>query len=290
MTNEHGWNGDIYCDEKTLDKPLHWRKPRRIFVNSMSDTFHEKVPFEFQAKIFDIIGKCHQHTFQILTKRVDNMCAFLNRYYDDPAYDNAPKNYKHCWLGVTCENQKTADERIPILLQIPAAVRFVSIEPMLGPIELRCIIGDPRRRCVYDCLRGTVAVQNNVVKDPVCGSIDWVIVGGESGPNARPMHPDWVRGIRDQCIAVKVPFFFKQWGKWEIANKENAARNGYVVTESRQGFLPPYNHKKFISINTDGSFYQDNPQPNSVSMARVGKKKAGCILDGQEWKQYPKGE
>jgi len=273
------WSGEIALRYDQLDKPLHWKEPRRIFLCSMSDLFHEKVPFSFTDKIFDVMYKCPRHTFLILTKRPKQALSFVGEKGE--YWFTLPNVH----FGISISNQAEADEKIPILLQIPAAVRWLSIEPMLGAIDLRCVIVGPRRRCVFDCLRGTAASEIGVIKETVCGTINSVIVGGESGPGARPMHPDWPRNIRDQCVAANVPFYFKQWGAWEIANKENATRNGYVVTESRQGFLTPYNKKKFVNLNGDGSYYRDNPQPNSIAMARVGKKKAGCILDGKIWKQ-----
>ena len=155
-----------------LEEPMRWRKSSMVFVCSMGDLFHDDVPDDFIHRVFATIGQCPQHTFIILTKRPKRMKAFIEDYY---AYES-PTNV---WLGVTTENQEMADRRIPILLQIPAVVRFVSVEPMLGPVDLA---------------RG-------------CEKIDWVICGGETGPNARPMHPDWVRSLRDQCQSAGVPFF-----------------------------------------------------------------------------------
>lgn len=206
--NTNKWSGEIFCrDKKTLEIPLHWRKPRRIFVCSMGDLFHEAVPFEYVEKVLRVIERCKQHTFQMLTKRPKIAYDFFGG--TSGAGLSAPP-LSNLWLGVSVENQKAADERIPILLQIPAAVRFVSVEPMLGPVELRCIIGDPRRRCVYDCLRGTVATEAGVIEDKVCGSIDWVIIGCESGPKRRECKLEWVRDLVEQCKAANVPVFVKQ--------------------------------------------------------------------------------
>ncbi|MBI4202541.1 MAG: phage Gp37/Gp68 family protein [Chloroflexi bacterium] len=160
-----------------LTAPLHWRQPSYIFVNSMSDLFHSgKVPYTFVDEVFDVIRRCPQHTFQILTKRPSRMLR-----YPGPWPANA-------WAGVSVESQRYA-WRIDVLRKVPAAVRFLSIEPLIGPIA-----------------------------DLNLHDIHWVIVGGESGPGHRPIDPCWVRTIRDQCIAQKVPFFFKQWGgltpKW----------------------------------------------------------------------------
>ena len=166
-----------------LQYPLYWKKPRRIFVNSMSDLFHEDVSFEFIFKVLSIIESCPQHIFQVLTKRPKRIMAFMHwlRYNTEPRGYGLPDNL---WLGVTAENQAAADERIPQLLTIPAKIHFVSCEPLLSAINISRY---------YD-------------------GIDWLIVGGETGPDARPMDPDWVRLLRDR-FADKA-FFFKQWGAY----------------------------------------------------------------------------
>ncbi len=156
-----------------LDKPLRWKRPRRIFVNSMSDLFHEDVPFEYIDKVFDVIRQCKQHVFQILTKRAKRMEQWKLRSHG--CLDNV-------WLGVSAENQKYFNERTPHLLRTEAWIRFVSLEPLLGPIDVSALIK----------------------------GLDWVIVGGESGPNFRPMQMQWAKDIRDQCKAAGVAFWFKQ--------------------------------------------------------------------------------
>ena len=174
---------DVRCHPERLDQPLRWKRPRRIFVNSMSDLFHEDVPFEFIAKVFDVMERCPQHSFQVLTKRADRMADFVANIGGGRA---AP-----AWLGVSVENQAAADERIPILLQTPAAVRFVSVEPMLDAVRL-----DPAWLRTY---RGS-------------STLNWVIVGGESGPHARACNVEWIRSIVAQCQAAAVPCFVKQVG------------------------------------------------------------------------------
>lgn len=160
-----------------LDAPKRWKSPRRIFVNSMSDLFHEEVPFEFVKEIFDRMCKYRQHTYQVLTKRPERLLEYLR-------WNGARDWPSHVWAGVSVENQYWADQRIPALLDVPAAVRFLSVEPLLKPVDLRTYLP----------------------------SLQWVIVGGESGHAARPMDPEWVRRIRDDCFDTGVPFFFKQWG------------------------------------------------------------------------------
>ena len=166
-----------------LHQPLKWKKPRRVFVVSMGDLFHVCVRMTDLTYILDIISKCKWHTFMILTKRIDRASKIM----DNPIWW---EENKHVWLGVSCENQQRADERIPILLQIPAAKRFVSIEPMLGPMDL-C------QDLAYPPFLGV-------------GRIDWVIAGCESGPNRRQAKRKWFRELKDQCVAAGIPFFLKQ--------------------------------------------------------------------------------
>jgi protein gp37 len=163
---------DVQVHEDRLDQPRRWRRPRTIFVNSMSDLFHEQVPDEFIAHVFEVMRDCPQHTFQILTKRAERL-ATLAPSLPWPA---------NVWMGVSVEDERVVT-RIDQLRNVPAAVRFLSLEPLIGPL--------PRLRL---------------------GGIDWVIVGGESGPGARPMDPRWVDAILWQCRAAGVAFFFKQWG------------------------------------------------------------------------------
>ena len=197
-----GWNGKTHCQEHQLEKPLKRKKPTMYFVCSMGDLFHESVPFEWIDKVFDIMEDCPQHTFQVLTKRPIIMYEYMKRYGVGAMADNI-------WLGVTAENQEQANKRIPVLLQIPAKVRFVSVEPMLEEI---LFWNDWLEQPSYpsDRLKGIAyAVKYLAWAEWKCG-IDWVICGGESGTNARPMHPDWVRNLKDQCESANVPFFFKQ--------------------------------------------------------------------------------
>jgi protein gp37 len=171
-----------------LDKPLHWRKPRRVFVNSMSDLFHPDVPVDFIADVWAVMQATPQHTYQILTKRPQRMARVVANNIEWNPLPNV-------WLGTSVENQRYADLRIPHLLATPAAVRFLSIEPLLGSVNLHDVFAPldiHARWSLHD--------------------IDWCIVGGESGRGARPMDPEWARSLRDQCEAAAVPFFFKQWG------------------------------------------------------------------------------
>lgn len=167
--------------EHMLARPLQWKKPQTIFVNSMSDLFHEDVPLDFVQRVFDVMRAAHWHRFQVLTKRSERL-AQLDRFIDWPA---------NVWMGVSVENQKYT-LRIDDLRKTNARIKFLSLEPLLGPLETLNLRG-----------------------------INWVIAGGESGPRARPMREEWVTDIRDQCLTAKVPFFFKQWGG---TNKKRAGR------------------------------------------------------------------
>lgn len=218
VTDAGRWTGQLRLDEAALLKPLRWKKPRLVFVNSMSDLFHERVPDEWMLKVMDVMRRCPQHTLQILTKRPDRMCHFCSRLRFDGAGTGRlwlaanPEDrdgwrpfggagctpLSHIWLGVSVEDQATADARIPLLLRTPAAVRFVSYEPALGPVRLW-----------HEMSNGALMNLGPVANGR---GLDWVIMGGESGPGARPMDPDWARSVRDQCQAAGVPFFFKQWG------------------------------------------------------------------------------
>lgn len=173
MGNRRYANGfQVTLHEDLVDAPLRWRSPRVVFVNSMSDLFHQKVPVRFLRQVFSTMNKCQQHTFQILTKRSGRLRQLADKV----------QWTKNIWMGVSVENESVY-HRIEDLRQVPAKVRFLSCEPLIGPME-----GLPLE------------------------SIDWVIVGGESGPGARPMEKEWVLSIRDECQAAGVPFFFKQWG------------------------------------------------------------------------------
>lgn len=226
---------DVRCHQERLAEPLRWRKPARVFVNSMSDLFHEDVPFEFIKRVWDVCANLPQHTFQILTKRPSRARTFAQWMagLDDISIADWPRNVH---LGVSVENQATADERIPILLQTPATVRFLSVEPILERVCFRWAKWDDwsdgkgeRRKLVdaYDGLR----------------MLDWVIVGGESGPHARPCNVEWIRDVVEQCRRASVPVFVKQLGAFPIMSADiwralsptpllNAARHYDVPTDA----------------------------------------------------------
>lgn len=279
------WNGQIRLVSEALDQPLHWRKPRRIFVNSMSDLFHPNVPESYIGSIWDVMARTPQHTYQILTKRPERMLEILSEWAADGWYWRRDDGLwcgplegplPNVWLGVSVENQRAADERIPMLLQTPAAVRFLSCEPLLGPVDLTriapmdsenregAIAGDALAGGLWE-KKGHAERWHQIQKGP---AIDWIVVGGESGPNARPMHPEWVRSIRDQCQAAGVPFFFKQWGEWIPASQ----------ALTRQ-----------LEIGHTVSFRAENNRRvlDEETFFRVGKKAAGRLLDGRTWDEFP---
>ena len=189
-----------------LNQPRHWRKPRKIFVCSMSDLFHEDVPDWFLDRVFAVMKRCPHHVFMLLTKRPERMHRFVG---SDPSLSADP--VPNVMLGVSAENQQAVDQRIPILLDTPAAIRFVSCEPLLGPIDLLLRVrsrGDFYRTLDARCRQASLDRISGVVSN----DLDWVIVGGETGSGARPVDPEWVRSLRDQCQHAGVPFFFKRWG------------------------------------------------------------------------------
>lgn len=287
-------NGEVklFLDEEMLTAPLRWKKPRMIFVCSMTDLFADFVPDEWIDKVFAIMALSTQHTFQVLTKRAKRMRAYLSnpaavrRIYTlvcDMTVDlepgvvliAAPEHEQHAppgprvyldqwplpnvWLGVSAERQQEADTRIPDLLATQAAVRFVSAEPLLGPINI-----------VDAIWAGDDAPSSHLFE-----TIDWIIVGGESGRGARAMHPAWARSIRDQCQAAGVAFFFKQWGEWRPSTPELAAGN------PRSGWrcLAAHPH-----VPRAHELY---PEAGAEFIEHVGKKAAGRLLDGIEHNAMP---
>lgn len=242
---ERHFNGVVRCHEDALAIPLKRKKPTTYFVNSMSDLFHKDVPFDFIDRVFEVMALCPQHTFQILTKRPERMaeyfandpqmrltrlignmiCEAYKRKFGQPMAMAAERGaivnqwpLPNVWLGTSCENQETANERIPHLLKVPAAVRFLSLEPLLGPIDLTLdgLVCKPCSHCEFM----PIDPETNEVLCRKCDgtgigtewAIDWIIAGGESGPHARPCSVAWLRSLRDQCKAAGVPLFVKQLG------------------------------------------------------------------------------
>lgn len=276
------WTGEVRLNEQALMQPLRWSKPRMIFWNAHGDMFHPAVPDEWIDRCFAVMALTPQHIHQVLTKRADRMREYLSardvrarigvlipglvRSWRENArgiWQAQIWPLSNVWLGVSVEDQQRADERIPDLLNTPAAVRWLSCEPLLGPIDLTriCLVpqvrGSARAGIHIDALRGRYVesgmayigdwdINAPFPSDASTLTLDWIVVGGESGP--RPMHPTWARSLRDQC-AIGVPFFFKQWGDW-------------VSVSEVEGTGP---HHQF----SDGT-----------TVRRVGKRIAGRTLDG----------
>lgn len=219
------WTGRVELIPEKLEEPLRWKKPRRVFVNSMSDLFHESLPFEDIERVFDVMTEAGTHTFQVLTKRPNRMVEFISWYERRNSDDSVGMhwhagNIKNIWLGTSVEDQKTADERIPLLLQTPAAVRFVSYEPALGPVNFREIAlpielslsrvnpSPPHINAL------TTHDDDHFYNDHA--ALDWIIIGGESGPGARPFDLAWARSTIVQCREAGVSCFVKQLGSYPI--------------------------------------------------------------------------
>lgn len=242
------------------DQPLKWDRAakaagerRRVFCMSLGDVMEDRPELRpHRARLFALIQKCRNLDWLLLTKRPENFSCFLPWAFAGDAVRRPGVVWPQIWLGVSVEDQQRADERIPLLLKMPATIRFLSCEPLLGPIDLRRYL--PRRMALSE-LPGS-ALNDGATEGRTPG-IDWVIAGGESGAGARPMHPDWARSLRDQCQAAGVPYFFKQWGEWEPIGADKAATHIRIW-----------------------------PGRDEVSL-QIGKKAAGRLLDGREWSEFP---
>ncbi len=268
------WTGKIKLVPERLEQPLRWKKPRRIFVNSMSDLFHEAVPDEFIDRVFAVMALCPQHKFLVLTKRAERMAEYVARLgrsikpleniaremgytFNFQGIGLLPWPLPNVQLGVSVEKPDHLD-RVVQLLNTPAAFRFVSYEPALGPLNFRWFGGDryralDGRSTEYDALR----------------RLDLIIAGGESGPGARPAHPEWFRSTRDQCAEAGVAFFFKQWGEWALSDRFEEIVASYPKTK-----------KPTVYLNSAGEI-DGAPDFKARFLSRVGKKAAGRLLDGR---------
>lgn len=237
-----------------------------VFINSLSDLFDNAVDDADRMDAFEAMAMFRNLVFLVLTKRIGNVAPYLQR--DSLAFDLIGEG--RVWLGITVCNQPEADRDIPKLQAVPAAKRFLSLEPLLGPVDL-LKNGDPLCRC-----DGCLSMANQHPESPGLQRIDWVIVGGESGPNARPMHPDWARDLRDQCTAAGVPFFFKQWGEWCPRGPEEW---GYPCVDGVPRFRMTDTGDNGSDLAAGGG--------NDTWMNRAGKKAAGRLLDGVEHNGRP---
>lgn len=250
------WTGKITLVPERLNEPLTWRKPQHVLVEYMGDLFNEKVPVPFVWDVFDVMKNTPRHTYQTLTKRPEVANVLLALYEPMP----------NVILGCTIENQKRADERLPAMraLSVAGWRTWVSYEPALGNVDWKG----------WEFLNQLVA-------------------GGESGPGARPMHPDWMRSARDWCIVNEVPFFFKQWGNWmpvcELYD-EHGPDEAFNYLDYWQAQVQP---EGYIPVmvppigEREGGWHEFQPAPDTYIMANVGKKKAGRVLDGWQWSEMP---
>lgn len=314
------FTGEVRLVDERVELPLRWRRPRRIFTNSMSDLFHNLVPVGFVARVFAVMALAGRHQFQVLTKRPARARSLLTwsgfrelvaehateligsrgwqrwqldlggqRLAGDSGLGAGwevrpgtggnlwvpPWPLPNVWLGVSVENQHWADIRVPALLGTPAAVRWLSCEPLLGPLRLR-----------EQWLRPDLFHQDTP-------SICWVVAGGESGPQARPMHPDWPRALRDQCQQADVAFFFKQHGEWmPVGPLYDQDGDGDQVAEDARFdavTLEVEDRREVIELETSGYMVRGHQpgDPRTWLMARTGKKTAGRELDGRVFDEYP---
>lgn len=272
LTTAKHFNGVVRLLEHRLDVPLRRKKPTRWFVNSMSDLFHKSVPFGFVDKVFAVMALCPQHTFQILTKRpermaeyfVDDLRSFKIDYIANVNWDKrhgegacmSLPQWKYplpnVWLGCSVGNQAAADKSRDHFRKVIAAVKFVSYEPAIGPVDW--------------------------------GGwefVDQIISGGESGPNGRPSNPQWHRNTRDYCTSRGIAYFFKQWGSWALCTREN----GF------QGHVMPNTPKRFCWVDMQGNTACPSAKELTAdpvyAMGRTNKKRAGRLLDGREWNEMP---
>ena len=257
--NGPNWTGKLRLIPERLDIPTKTRKPTTYFVNSLSDLFHEDLDDDSILEVFRVMQDCPQHRFQVLTKRSKNMLRFMREWEGESIWDGPVENV---WLGVSVESRDYLS-RIDHLRQTPAALRFLSLEPLLEDL------GDISK---YLDVAAEVGDGSGST-----GPIDWVIVGGESGPGARPVHIDWIRSIRDQCVVAGVPFFFKQWGEAAPWVPGETKKNSFILLkDGRLGGLE--------DLDRDA-------RPNFLRrpqiMARLGKKKAGRLLDCRTWDEMP---
>lgn len=209
------WTGEVKLVPELLDRPLHWKKPQRVFVNSMSDLFHDDVPDDFILEVFLSMNEAKQHIFQILTKRPERMLKILmnSKLFPRRTVGSTIWPLPNVWLGVSVEDQETANERIPLLLQTPAAVRWLSMEPLLDDVDLTSIVTMQFKGGeALNCLNGEILDMFGITVGLQRSKIDWVVVGGESGPGARHSCISWYNNIVHDCKAEGVPVFVKQLG------------------------------------------------------------------------------
>ncbi|MDP2141342.1 MAG: DUF5131 family protein [Gammaproteobacteria bacterium] len=311
------WRGDNPASEQceSTDDPVCPKcagtvseARRRVFCSSLSDWLDNEVPIEWLVDLLDTIRVTPSLDWLLLTKRIGNWrqrihaslayieqsrtgdtanalrCFAISKWLHDWLEGNAPANVQ---LGITVINQPEVDRDVGRLLAVPARIHFLSVEPMLGPIELPWAFPDIRTSCCHVCGFRTNAVGGLCPNDghALRGDIgiNWIICGGESGYSARPMHLDWVKSLRDQCVAAGVPFLFKQWGEWLPSDEFTPELN------AEDGNWPHHGNSKwpYLDYHDGDQEWREWPAPGEESVWRVGKKRAGRRLDGRTWDQYP---
>lgn len=306
------WTGEVRFNREWLDQPLRWKRPRMIFVAAHGDLFADGVTDDQLDQIFAVMALSPQHIFQVLTKRPERMFDYLlemergfNHDHRDfarrwgvaaaevtgspcaaGAIEDIELPLPNVWFGVSVEDQRRADERIPTLLATPAAIRWISAEPLLSAIDIKpylFIYTHEDETALSTAPEGEMPVlpwrdpASTPAADICTPRLDWVVAGGESGPNARPMHPDWARSLRDQCSEAEVPFLFKQWGNWQIASEGNGHLNHNMA------------HNDAFWIDIDGTRHKPSSTGlmRPYAMHRVAKAVAGRLLDGVEHNGFP---
>lgn len=322
------WNGQVRFNADWLDQPLRWTKPRMIFVCAHGDLFHEGVTDDQLDRIFAVMALTPHHTYQVLTKRPERMAAYLAAPGSDgkrtrhAAISDVIRSWgrempsdfwfmQHIWLGFSAEDQTRWDERWPIFREISGfGPKWASLEPLLSAIDLRVshehcdLCGGtgllarwPKGPCHVCAGKGRVAILGPSTRTHY-PKLDWIVVGGESGPGARPMHPDWARQLRDQCAAAGVPFFFKQWGDWgpvcELDTDALDSRLYHPAPKRRsEGWRRPKTAQTVLHANGDRfddvaarGAYQSGS--GAMLMFDIGKTVTGRTLDGRLHDGFPR--
>ncbi|MEO1187525.1 MAG: phage Gp37/Gp68 family protein [Pseudomonadota bacterium] len=269
-TSEQNWNQPRKWNRDADKWQLEHGRPRFVFCASLADVFDNQVPEEWRDDLWALIKECDQLIWLLLTKRPQNISKMLPQDWGD--------GYSNVWLGTTVENQDVTNRNVPELVAIPAVKRFLSIEPMLGPIDLKQVWVDDHEW--MDVLHGHAEACDIVDGWEACEwapmPIDWVIAGGESGKDARPADPDWYRTLRDDCFMASVPFHFKQWGEWiPISISPDKDHIGFDRTQDPRLYIPVPRDVQTSMIG------------EGQAVARIGKKNAGRLLDGKTWDERP---
>jgi len=304
------WAGRVELIERELERPLHWRKPRRIAVALMGDWMHYGLPHEARDRILAVEAVCPQHVFIHLTKRWERQAKYFQRLlpglqthlYFRGGQESSHSTFKwplpNVILGVSAWDQPSADEACHWLFRTPAVCRLLCLEPLLGPVDQLPYLrpfGDMCGRCGWVPVEGWedyMRIWGSKARCLQCGEalpqqyLDWVRVGAETGPGARPMHPDWVRKIRDDCQAASVPFWFEDWGEWLPFSQAISSQQREAVSQTtiagRQTYFGAH-----IQMGADGPITGTTPGVRPEQVNLVGKRIAGRLLDRRQWNEVP---